>query len=152
MKTINNRIHEKLVLNKSKSSEAHEGLWGDIEMALPDLEAEMHKALKENDPSFKPFDFGLTVDIEKDRRGNDKFVIKSDSLIDITGPLGKMIYEKYMYEAVSGSYDETDTELWFTSKFWFKYKGGGSNGADAFWSSLYFDIKEKTFILGRSAY
>jgi hypothetical protein len=152
MKNINTRIQEKLVLNKSKSSEAHEGLWGDIEMALPDLEAEMHKALKENDPSFKPFDFGLTVDIEKDRRGNDKFVIKSDSLIDITGPLGKMIYEKYMYEAASGSYDETDTELWFTSKFWFKYKGGGSNGADAFWSSLYFDINEKTFIFGRSAY
>ena len=152
MKNINTRIQEKLVLNKTKSSETHDGLWGDIELALPDLEAEMHKMLKDNDPSFKPFDFDLTVDVEKDRQGRDRFVIKSGSLLDITGPMGKMIYEKYMYEAASGSYNENDTELWFTSKFWFKYKGGGSNGADAFWSSLYFDIKEKTFIIGRSAY
>lgn len=152
MKNINTRIQEKLVLNKTKSSEVHDGLWGDIELALPDLEAEMHKMLKDSDPSFKPFDFDLTVDVEKDRRGNDRFVIKSGSLLDITGPMGKMIYAKYMYEAASGSYNENDTELWFTSKFWFKYKGGGSNGADAFWSSLYFDIKEKIFIVGHSAY
>lgn len=152
MKNINTRIQEKLVLSKSKPSESHEGLWGDIELALPDLEAEMHKMLKDSDPAFKPFDFGLTVEVEKDRRGNDRFVIKSDSLLDITGPMGKMIYEKFMYEADSGSYSETDTEIWFTTKFWFKYKGGGSNGTDAFWQSLYFDIKEKTFIVGRSAY
>ena len=152
MKNINTRIQEKLVLSKTKPSEAHEGLWGDIELALPDLEAEMHKMLKDADPTFKPFDFGLTVEVEKDRRGNDRFVIKSDSLLDITGPMGKMIYEKFMYGANSGSYSETDTEICFTTKFWFKYKGGGSNGTDAFWQSLYFDIKEKTFIVGRSTY
>lgn len=149
MKTINNRIHEKLVLNKSKSSEAHEGLWGDIEMALPDLENEMHDLLKSVDPNYKPFDFGLTVEVEKDRRGDDRFIIKSGSLLDLTGSLGKFIYEKYSYEAVSGSYSENDIELWFTSKFWFKYKSGGSNGADAFWSYLYFDIREKKFIVGK---
>ena len=152
MKNINTRIQEKLVLSKSKPSEAHDGLWGDIELALPDLEAEMHKMLKDSDPSFKPFDFGLTVEVEKDRRGNDRFIIKSDSLLDITGPMGKMIYEKFMYEASNGGYSENDTEIWFTSKFWFKYKNGGSNGADAFWSYLYFDLKEKTFIVGRSTY
>lgn len=149
MKTINKLIKEKLVLSKTKASEAHEGLWGDIELALPVLENEMYKLLKESDPSFKHFDFGLTVDVEKDRRGDDRFIIKSGSLLDITGPLGKFIYEKYSYEATSGSYNENDTELWFTSKFWFKYKNGGSNGADAFWSYLYFDIREKTFIVGK---
>ena len=152
MKTINNLIKEKLVLSKTKTSGVHEGLLGDIELALPDLENEMYKMLKDSDPDFKPFDFELTVEVEKDRRGNDRFIIKSGSLLDITGPMGKMIYEKYAFEAASSGYSETDTELWFSPKFWFKYKGGGSNGADAFWQSLYFDINEKTFVAGRSAY
>lgn len=152
MKNINTRIQERLVVNKTKSNDSHEGIWGDIEAALPDLENEMFKMLKDADPSFKPFDFGLTVEVEKDRRGDDRFIIKSESLLDITGPMGKMIYTKYMFEAASGSYAQGDTELWFSPKFWFKYKGGGSNGADAFWQSLYFDIEEKKFIVGRSAY
>ena len=41
MKNINTRIQERLVVSKTKSNDFHEGIWGDIEAALPDLENEM---------------------------------------------------------------------------------------------------------------
>ena len=119
-----------------------------IEEALPVLEEAIIKKLG-NDPFLRNFDLGLTVEENSDRSGNSTFTISSKNLIELTGPIGKITYQSYIFHTWGGTIDTEENKVWFSPKFSFKYIDGGSNGCDAFWSALWYDIEEHNWIFGR---
>ena len=141
------RINEKLKVDKNESPKT---LKDQIEEALPALEEAIIKRLG-NDASLRNFDLGLTVKENTDRSGNSTFNISSKNLIELTGPIGKIMYDEFSFEARGGEilHDGGKNQIWFNPKFHFKYKDGGSNGSDAFWSGQWYDIDEDKWIFGR---
>lgn len=141
------RIDEKLKVDKNESPTT---LKDQIEDALPALEEAIIKRLG-NDPSLRNFDFGLTVEENTDRSGNYAFTISSKNLIELTGPIGKIMYDEFIFQLCGGTKvnGPDGKQIWFNPKFHFKYKDGGSNGSDAFWSGLWYVIDEDTWIFGR---
>ena len=141
------RIYEKLKVDKNKSAIT---LKDKMEDALPALEEAIINRLG-NDPFVRNFDLGLTVKEDVDRSGNSTFNISSKNLIELTGPIGKIMYDEFSFEMWGGKilHDGGKNQIWFKPKFQFKYKDGGSNGADAFWSGLWYDIDEDKWIFGR---
>lgn len=141
------KIYEKLNVNKDKFAET---LREQIEEALPALEEAIIERLG-NDSFVKNFDFGLTVEERKDRSGNPAFVISSNNLVELTGPIGKIIYKEFIFETWGGTKvnDPNENKIWFNPKFSFEYINGGSNGTDALWSSIWYDIDEYEWIFGR---
>ena len=79
-----------------------------------------------------------------DRSGNSTFNISSKNLIELTGPIGKIMYDEFSFEMWGGKilHDGGKNQIWFNPKFHFKYKDGGSNGSDAFWSGIWYNIDE----------
>ena len=140
------RINEKLKVDKNESPRT---LKDQIEEALPALEEAIIRKLG-NDSSLRNFDLGLTVKENTDRSGNSTFTISSKNLIDLTGPIGKLLYENFIFQPWGGTKvnGSDGKRIWFSPKFQFKYKGGGSNGTDAFWSGLWYAIDEDEWIFG----
>ena len=140
-------IDEKLKVDKNGSPIT---LKDQIEEALPALEEAIIKRLG-NDSSLRNFDLGLTVKENVDRSGNSTFNISSKNLIELTGPIGKIMYDEFSFEMWGGKilHDGGKNQIWFNPKFHFKYKDGGSNGSDAFWSAIWYDIDEDKWIFGR---
>ena len=141
------RIDEKLKVDKKESPRT---LKDQIEDALPALEEAIIKRLG-NDSSLRNLDLGLTVEENADRSGNSMFTISSKNLIELTGPIGKIIYDEFIFQPWGGTKvnGPDGKQIWFSPKFRFKYKDGGSNGADAFWSGLWYDIDKDEWIFGR---
>ena len=141
------RINEKLKVDKNESPKT---LKDQIEEALPVLEEAIIKKLG-NDPSLRNFDLGLTVKENTDRSGNPTFTISSKNLVELTGPIGKIMYEEFIFQPWEGTQvnGPDGKRIWFNPKFQFKYKDGGSNGTDAFWSGLWYVIDEDKWIFGR---
>lgn len=141
------KIDEKLNVNKDKVAET---LREQIEEALPALEEAIIKRLG-NDSYVRNFDFGLKVDESTDRNGKPRFEISSNNLLDLTGPIGKITYKEYIFVTWGGTTvnDPSENKIWFNPKFSFKYKDGGSNGTDALWSAIWYDIDEYEWIFGR---
>ena len=141
------RINEKLKVDKNESPKT---LKDKIEEALPVLEEAIIKKLG-NDPFLRNFDLGLTVKENTDRSGNPTFTISSKNLVELTGPIGKITYKEFIFETWGGKNIKElgENKIWFNPKFQFKYKDGGSNGADAFWSGIWYDIDEDKWIFGR---
>ena len=141
------RIDEKLKVDKNESPRT---LKAQIEDALPALEEAIIKRLGD-DSSLRNFDLGLTVEENTDRSGNSTFTISSKNLIELTGPIGKIMYEEFIFQPLGGTKvnGPGGKQIWFSSKFQFKYKGGGSNWTDAFWYGIWYDIDEDKWIFGR---
>lgn len=141
------RIDEKLKVDKNESPKT---LKDQIEEALPALEEAIIKRLG-NDPSLRNFDLGLTVKENTDRSGNPTFTISSKNLIELTGPIGKIMYNEFTFDTWGGKilHESGKNQIWLNPKFQFKFKDGGSNGSDAFWSGLWYDIDEDEWIFGR---
>ena len=141
------RIDEKLKVDKNESPIT---LKDQIEDALPALEEAIIKRLG-NDPSLRNFDLGLTVKENTDRSGNPTFNISSKNLIKLTGPIGKIMYDEFSFEMWGGKilHEGGKNQIWFNPKFHFNYKDGGSNGSDAFWSGIWYNIDEDEWIFGR---
>lgn len=141
------KIDEKLNVNKNNSKVA-ETLREQIEEALPILEEAIIERLG-NDSFVRNFDFGLKVDEGTDRYGKTKFEITSNNLLELTGPIGKTTYKSYEFCTWGGTIDTEENQVWFNPKFSFSYIEGGSNGCDALWSSIWYDITEHDWIFGR---
>ena len=141
------RINEKLKVDKNESPKT---LKDQIEEALPVLEDAIIKKLG-NDPFLRNFDLGLTVKENIDRSGNSTFAISSNDLIELTGPIGKAMYSEFTFETWGGKiiHELGKNQVWFNPKFRFEYTDGGSNGSDAFWSGIWYDIDEDKWIFGR---
>ena len=88
------RINEKLKVDKNESPKT---LKDQIEEALPALEEAIIKRLG-NDASLRNFDFGLTVKENTDRSGNPTFTISSKNLVELTGPIGKVMYNEFIFQ------------------------------------------------------
>ena len=141
------RVDEKLKVDKNESPRT---LKDKMEDALPTLEEAIINRLGD-DSSLRNFDLGLTVEENTDRSGNSTFTISSKNLIELTGPIGKIMYDEFSFEMLGGKilHDGGKNQIWFNPKFHFKYKDGGSNGSDAFWSGIWYDIDEDKWIFGR---
>ena len=141
------RVDEKLKVDKNKSPRT---LKDQIEDALPALEEAIIKRLGD-DSSLRNFDLGLTVEENTDRSGNSTFTISSKNLIELTGSIGKIMYDEFIFQPWGGTKvnGPAGKQIWFSPKFQFKYKDGGSNGIDAFWSGLWYDIDKDEWIFGR---
>ena len=140
MKNIKDKINEKLQVSNSKTAST---LLQKIEFALPELEKEIKKKLG-NDAN--NFDFELTVDEKTDRRNETIYTINSGNLIELTGPIGKTIYESFIFNTWGGNKVPDENKIWFNPKFSFRYVKGGSNGTEAIWNSIWFDIDEEEWI------
>lgn len=139
------RINEKLKVDKNESPRT---LKDQIEDALPALEEAIIERLG-NDSFVRNFDFDLKVNERTDRNGRTIFEITSNNLLDLTGPIGKITYQSYIFHTWGGTIDTEENKVWFSPKFSFKYIDGGSNGCDAFWSAIWYDIDEDKWIFGR---
>ena len=82
-------INEKLKVDKNESPRT---LKDRIEEALPILEEAIIKRLG-NDPQLRNFDLGLTIKEKVKRSGEVTFDISSKNLVELTGPIGKLLYE-----------------------------------------------------------
>ena len=69
----------------------------------------------------------------------------------MTGPIGKIMYDEFIFKPLGGTKvnGQDVKQIWFSPKFQFKYKDGGSNGADAFWSGIWYEIDKDEWIFGR---
>lgn len=134
MKTLVSIVNEKLSINRDTPLTPIEK----IEMALPELENEIKKEVGIN----KSFNLGLKVKSSKDRKGVETFEIESENLVDLTGPIGQFFYEYFIFGTWGGKpIDGAPETIWFNPKWFFKYKKGGSNGNDAIWDSLLFNLE-----------
>lgn len=115
-----------------------------IENALPKLETAINNILKTN------FDLGLKVTESLNRRNEVIYTIESGELKSLTGPIGEATYESYVFATWGGQKVMDENKIWFNSKFFFKYKNGGSNGTDAFWHALWFDLDTNNWVFGRN--
>lgn len=140
-------IHEKLNVKKDKSPRT---LKDQIEDALPALEEAIIKKLG-SDSYLRNFDLGLSVEEFKDRYGNQQFRISSNNLVELTGPIGKILYDKFIFKTSGGTKGDTPNKntIYFSPKFDYDYKTGGSNGTNAFWILFWYDIDEDEWIFGR---
>lgn len=147
MKTLAKSINEKLAISRTTRN-APETIKEMLEYALPELEAAIKDILG---PEVRNFDFELHVNEEKNRRGEVVYEIASGDLIELTGPLGKIYYERYGFYCSGGNNveDEGVKKIWFNPKFHFRYINGGSNGNDAFWNSLWFNLETQEWEFGR---
>ena len=141
------RINEKLKVDKNKSAIT---LKDKMEDALPILEEAIINRLGD-DSYIRNFDLGLTAEENTDRSGNSTFTISSKNLIELTGPIGKIMYDEFIFKLLGGTkvHAPGKNQIWFSPKFQFTYKDGGSNGADVFWSGIWYDIDEDKWIFGR---
>ena len=141
-------LNEKLNVTKDKTP--YGTLKGRIEASLVDLEETIIGRLG-SDLRVGNVDLGLRVEEDKDSYGKQKFEISSDNLVELTGPIGKIIYKEFTFETWGGTKpnDPNKNVIWFNPKFTFKYKAGGSNASDALWSAIWYDIDEDKWIFGR---
>lgn len=138
------KIDEKLNVNKDKVPET---LKEQIEEMLPNLEEAIIERL--GDPKLRNFDFGLTLEENKTRFGNQQFIISSNNLIELTGPIGKATYNEFIFITWGGTIDTGENTIWFNPKFQFKYKDGGSNSNNALWTGIWYNIDEHEWVFGR---
>lgn len=138
------KINEKLNVSKPTNGRT---LLSRLENALPELEEAIIERL--GDPTLRNFDFGLTVIESKDRAGKPRFEITSSNLLELTGPIGKITYDEFIFTTWGGTITDTGNEIWFNPKFEFHYVNGGSNGCDALWSSFWYNIPDHDWIFGR---
>ena len=138
------KINEKLNVSKPTNGGT---LLSRLENALPELEEAIIERL--GDPTLRNFDFGLTVTESKDRAGKPRFEITSGNLLELTGPIGKITYDEFIFTTWGGTITDTGNEIWFNPKFEFHYVNGGSNGCDALWSSFWYNIPDHDWIFGR---
>jgi hypothetical protein len=115
-----------------------------IENALPKLESVINNMLNTN------FDLGLKVTESLNRRNEVIYEIESAELKSLTGPIGEMTYKSYKFSTWGGQKVMNENKIWFNPKFFFTYNNGGSNGTDAFWHALWFDLDTNDWVFGRN--
>lgn len=141
-------LNEKLNVTKGKTPSG--SLKDRIEASLVDLEEAIIGRLG-GDLHVGNVDLGLSVEETEDRYRKQKFSISSNNLVELTGPIGKTLYDNFIFETWGGTKadDPNKNVIWFNPKFNYHYKNGGSNGTDAFWVSFWYDIDENKWIFGR---
>ena len=141
-------LNEKLNVTKDKTP--YGTLKDRIEASLVDLEEAIIGRLG-GDLRVGNVDLGLSVKEDKDSYGKQKFEISSNNVVELTGPIGKMLYEEFTFETWGGTKadDPNKNVIWFNPKFDYHYKDGGSNSANALWSAFWYDIDKDEWIFGR---
>ena len=111
----------------------------EVKKALPQLEDLIKKKL------------GFAPKLTADKKGNDRIFIQSSELIGELGKtLVKTLFTKIELGFWGGNVTSDGKSIWFNPKIWYEHPGGGSNGADFVWDSLWWDLSSKKWIEGRS--
>ena len=82
-----------------------------IENAMPKLETAINNMLKTN------FDLGLKVTESLNRRNEVIYTIESGELKSLTGPIGEMTYESFVFATWGGQKVMDENKIWFNPKF-----------------------------------
>ena len=111
----------------------------EVKKALPQLEDLIKKKL------------GFAPKLTADKKGNDRIFIQSSELIGELGKtLVKTLFTKIELGFWGGNVTSDGKSIWFNPKIWYEHPGGGSNGADFVWDSLWWDLASKKWVEGRS--
>lgn len=141
-------VNEKLNVTKGKTPSGT--LKDRIEASLVDLEEAIIGRLG-GDLHVGNVDLGLTVEETEDRYRKQKFSISSNNLVELTGPIGKTLYDTFIFKTWGGTKadDPNKNVIWFNPKFDYHYKDSGSNSTNALWSAFWYDIDKDEWIFGR---
>lgn len=85
---------------------------------------------------------------KSDTRSGIVITIFSDDLTNDLSPLGKTVFKTIQISFWGGS-ENQDGDIWFNPKVSYTHHGGGSNGTDFIWDSLWFNPKTNKWIEGR---
>lgn len=107
--------------------------------ALPELEKLI---LKYTNAKIK-----LKAKAEKTRSGTI-IRIYSDDLSKDLSPLGRIVFKSIQVMFWGGT-ENRDGDIWFSPKISYTHPGGGSNGTDFIWDTLWFNTKTNKWIEGR---
>lgn len=112
-----------------------------VKNKLPELSAEIADVtgLKADD---------ITFEISAARNGN--LSLESNDLKEFFGPLGKAMYKEIKLITWQGNVMEQKDKkyIYFSPKWDFSYLGGGSNGTDAIWYNILFNITDNVWVFG----
>ena len=91
---------------------------------------------------------GIEVKLNVSENRNGNIEIQSENLAKHTGILVNL-YKEFVFSIWGGTLIVDENKIWFNPKFFFKYRDGGSNGTDALWTGLYFNLETKEWEFGR---
>lgn len=91
---------------------------------------------------------GIEVKLNVSEDSKCNITIKSENLAKYTG-ICQSLYSEFVFTTWGGTLIAGSPKIWFNPKFFFEYKDGGSNGADALWTGLYFNLETKEWEFGR---
>ena len=130
-KTI--KLNEAETLNEAKVTPE---MLLQVQQALPDLE----KLIQKNS--------GVKVKLMAEME-REKINIHSDNLIGQLSPLGRTVFKEINIYFWGGDYVEKTDQIWFNPKTSYTHPGGGSNGSDFIWQSLWFNLDKNVWFEGR---
>lgn len=86
----------------------------------------------------KKGDFQLEI---YEERKNIGLRSKNDLCSLLGRSLVKTLFTELNLDFWGGQYIPDKNSIWFVPKIWYKHPGGGSNGTDFIWSTLYFNCE-----------
>lgn len=94
----------------------------------------------------------LVVTIENSRQGNRINLSSNDLTSELGKTLVKNMFSEIKIEFWGGVLSSTENKIWFNPKVQYTHPGGGSNGTDFVWDSLWFDLDTNKWIEGRKIF
>lgn len=91
---------------------------------------------------------GIEIKLNVSEHRNGNIEIQSENLVKHTGILVNL-YKKFVFSTWGGTLIVDENKIWFNPKFFYEFTDGGSNGTDALWTGLYFNLETKEWEFGR---
>lgn len=116
-----------------------------VQNALPELSKLIQKEL-----GFSP----KLVAVKEDSRNGEYIRIKgSDNLVkELGNTLVKTFFKEITVYFWGGTKLYDENKIWFNPKLSYEHPGGGSNGTDFIWDSIWFDLDTNKWITGRKIF
>lgn len=132
------------VINEGEQLKPTEEQFEAVKAHLPELEDLINKTL-----GTKKGDFKLEVYDDRKAMGlrttNDLCFLLGNTLV-------KTLFKELGLDFWGGQYIPDKNSIWFVPKIWYKHPGGGSNGNDFIWGSLYFKLDTNEWVPSRAIF
>lgn len=95
----------------------------------------------------------IVIELQKGRNGESLKISSSDNLVkELGNTLVKAIFTEIKIDFWGGTKLTSENKIWFNPKISYTHPGGGSNGTDFLWDSLWFDLDTNKWITGRKIF
>lgn len=138
MEGLNEFMKKELHITESQINESSEPcteeMLDQVRDKLPELEDLIRTALgcSRNEK--------IGLHVELDRKG--RIDLTSDDLLHMLGStLVHTIFKEINLDSWGGNYIPKENKIWFNPQLHYQHPGGGTNGIDFIWSSLYFNLE-----------